>query len=383
MMQQPLTPAQLVALNGRNQTNNLAQMRMLMSLNNRPYQPDTTPVQDIGSGIAKGLGNIFGGLAYRRQQDQMMGLMSDMQAQEQAQAKAVAEQQAAAQQARFNAVNDFVNPMQLQTIQTPYQGAPLAPAMAPVRQMNIPENVVQLMANDSNLLNPYIQARVNPIGMNQVATQLNSDPNFLRNATTVTPAQINAYNVGFGKAPTTVNDVVQANIKTTTDTINANNLPQKLRDERVLTGEQIKGAQLGNQNQQIENKFATTIKQLQIDNEKLSAENKTLNNAELQDKIKNNQAAIQFMNDVYNNNYDFKNPSRNQQIEMILQGYGVNYKVGDSNAKGPKVDVKMYDGNLAATSVTKPDGTTVIYDKNGNVIQTILPNGVIQLSPKK
>lgn len=380
-MQQPLTPAQLVALNGRNQTNNLAQMRMLMGLNNRPFQPDLSGITDVGSGIAKGVQNLFGGLAQQRQQNQMMGLMADMQAQEEAQARAVAEQQAAAQQARFNAVNDFVNPMQLQPSQ--YQGAPLAPAMAPVRQMNIPENVVQLMASDSNLLNPYIQARVNPIGMNQVATQLNSDPNFLRNATTVTPAQINAYNVGFGKAPTTVNDVVQANLKTTTDTINANNLPQKLRDEAALSGEQLKGAQLSNQGKQIENQFAPTIKQLQIDNEKLSAENKTLNNAELQDKIKNNQAAIKFMNDVYNNNYDFNNPSRNQQIEMILQGYGVNYKVGDSNAKGPKVDTKMYGGNLAAINVTMPDGTTVIYDKNGNVIQTIPPNGVIQLSPKK
>lgn len=381
-MQQPLTPAQLVALNGRNQTNNLAQMRMLMSLNNRPYQPDTTPVQDIGSGIAKGLGNIFGGLAYRRQQDQMMGLMSDMQAQEQAQAKAVAEQQAAAQQARFNAFNDLMNPIKSYQ-PSGYQGAPLAPSMMPVRQLNLPETAVQLMASDPAVATAYLQNRINPIGMNQAATQLKTDPSFVQNATPLTPSDINAFNVAFGKAPTTVNDVAQANIKTTTDTITANNLPQKLRDEAALSGEQLKGAQLSNQGKQIENKFAPTIKQLQIDNEKLSAENKTLNNAELQDKIKNNQAAIKFMNDVYNNNYDFNNPSRNQQIEMILQGYGVNYKVGDSNAKGPKVDVEMYGGNLAATSVTKPDGTTVIYDKNGNVIQTILPNGVIQLSPKK
>src|ERR1044072_3260499 len=78
---------------GLNQ-NQLYLMRMLLQ-NAQPPKIETSPVQNIGDGIAQGVGNIVNALQYRRQQKQQADFLNSYLQQEQAaqQADALAQQQ--------------------------------------------------------------------------------------------------------------------------------------------------------------------------------------------------------------------------------------------------------------------------------------------------
>lgn len=324
----------------------LAMARMYMQANNRPPQFQMAPVQDIGGGIAAGVGNIANALMYRnqmRQQNQMLDGLA-------MQIKQERDQQLADQQAQY-ALKQDENRYKYNTLVRLAQGQNDANTLADSQMLGIGTPGSNIANSIGTTLGTISSGNV----MKQnLPTMLGADPATLNTGYASPQLQLNASLYGINKVPdvgtliTNQANADKAVSEASTSRTTAAYAPKKEAANLFNLGQDAVKKGVDIQIAKIEANYKPEILDQQLRNGQITQQKYN------EDKA-NQEYARQLIADAQKNGslYD---PKQIPTLQLLLQARGINVDLMEpfKNAQNPKAGVAV---NPALFAPPKPKPT--------------------------